>query len=116
MDNIKPAEISSAEPTPSAKDGIVTTEDEIEFFQIVRAIAVSELGWDRVVSRDTKSYFGVLVDDNNRKQICRLHFNNMHKSLGLFDENKNETRVPIENVGEIYKYADAIRETAKRFA
>ncbi len=25
--------------------------------------------------KDTKSYYGILLDANNRKPICRFHFN-----------------------------------------
>ena len=98
------------------RDDVVTTAEETEGFQVVRAIVASELAWDRVFTRDTKSYFGVLVDDTNRKQICRLHFNHRQKYLGLLDESKNETRIPIESVGDIYRYADDLRKAAKRFA
>jgi len=87
----------------------------MEGFRVVRSIVASELNWDRVMLRDTKSYCGVLVDDSNRKQICRLHFNHKQKYLGLLDESKNETRVPIESVGDIYQHADALREAARRF-
>ncbi|MFC2641449.1 MAG: type I restriction endonuclease [Propionibacterium acidifaciens] len=98
------------------RDDVVTTAEEIEGFQVVRAIVASELAWDRVFPRDTKSYFGVLVDDTNRKQVCRLHFNHRQKYLGLLDEKKTETRVPIDSVGDIYRYADDLREAARRFA
>lgn len=100
----------------SGRDGITTTADEMEGFRVIRAIVASEIAWDRVVPRDTKSYFGVLVDDTNRKQICRLHFNHKQKYLGLLDENKNETRIPIESVGDIYRHTDALRQAAQRFA
>ena len=95
---------------------MVTPAEEIEGFQVVRAIVASELAWDRVFPRDTKSYCGVLVDDTNRKQVCRLHFNHRQKYLGLLDEKKTETRVPIDSVGDIYRYADDLREAARRFA
>lgn len=93
-----------------------TTLEEIEGYNIVRAIAVSEVPVDRVVGRDTKSYFGVLLDDNNRKPICRLHFNRRQKFLGLLDETKVETRIPIEHPADIYQHAEQIREAVRRFA
>ena len=60
-------------------DGIVTTEEELEGYQIVRAIVCQKISPHRVAQRDTKSYFGILIDDNNRKPICRLHFNASQK-------------------------------------
>ncbi len=73
---------------------VVTTDDEVEGFQIVRAIVCSEVPVSRVVARDTQTYFGILLDDNNRKPIARLWFNRSKKYLGIFDENKRETACP----------------------
>ncbi|GAA4715136.1 hypothetical protein GCM10023215_67810 [Pseudonocardia yuanmonensis] len=90
---------------------VVTTDDEIEGFQIVRAIVCSEVAVDRVAARDTQTYFGILLDDNNRKPIARLWFNRTQKYLGVFDENKTETRLPISTPQDIYNHADALRKT-----
>ncbi|MGP5164742.1 type I restriction endonuclease [Arthrobacter rhombi] len=97
-----------------AHDGIETTFEELEGFQIVRAIVCSNVKPHRVVYRDAKSYFAVLLDDNNRRTIARLHFNRSQKYLGVFDDNKVETRHPITSLDEIYDYADKLRETADR--
>ena len=95
-------------------DGIETTFEELEGFQIVRAIVCSNVKPHRVAYRDAKSYFAVLLDDNNRRTIARLHFNRSQKYLGVFDENKVETRHPITSLDEIYDYADKLRETVDR--
>ncbi|SFN82374.1 type I restriction endonuclease [Mycetocola miduiensis] len=93
-----------------------TTLEELEGYQIVKAIACSEVRPHRVVHRDAKSYFAVLLDDNNRKPIARLHFNGKRqKYLGLFDADKNETRYAIESLDEIYHHASAIREMVKAY-
>lgn len=97
-------------------DGVETTLEELEGYNIVRAIAVAEIEPERIVMRDTKSYCGILVDDNNRKPLCRLRFNATSvKYLGLFDEDKKETKHPIDKPVDIYKFADQIREAASRF-
>ena len=62
------------------------------------------------------SYCGVLLDDNNRKPICRLHFNASQKYIGLFDSERKEERVPIGSVEEIYQFGDRlVRETIKLY-
>ncbi len=94
----------------SSRDGIVTTEEELEGWNIVRAICAKAVPPSRVIHRDTKSYMGILLDDNNRKPICRLRFNSKQKHLGVFDEKKEETRIPIESVVDIYQHADKILE------
>lgn len=95
--------------------GIVTTMDELEGFHIVKAIIRTVLDAPRITHRDTKSYFGVLIDDNNRKPICRLHFNRAQKYIGLFDLEKNETRHPIGTVDDIYSFADILKATASLY-
>lgn len=93
-------------------NGIVTTPEELEAYYIVKAITCAVIDTERIVYRDTVNYFGIICDDNNRKPICRLHFKGKHKSIGLFDANKTEERVPIDNLNEIYKLADRLKATA----
>jgi hypothetical protein len=82
----------------------------------VKAIACSEVKPQRVVHRDSKSYFAILLDDNNRKPIARLHFNSKKlKYIGLFDDQKVETRHPLESLDDIYQHASHIRSTVKAY-
>ncbi|KFF58002.1 restriction endonuclease or methylase, partial [Cryobacterium sp. MLB-32] len=95
---------------------IETTLEELEGYQIVKAIACSEVKPQRVMHRDAKSYFAVLLDDNNRKPIARLHFNGKkQKYVGIFDADKTETRHAIDSLDEIYLYADAIRSSVNNY-
>lgn len=95
---------------------IGTTPEELEAYQIVKAIACSEVNPQRITQRDAKSYLAILLDDNNRKPVARLHFNaSGHKYLGLLDEAKKETRHPIESLDEIYMHAETIRAAVRRY-
>ncbi|GGI23267.1 type I restriction endonuclease [Pedobacter mendelii] len=67
---------------------VVTTAEELEAFQIVKAILREKIPSDRISPRDTQSYFGILLDDNNRKPICRFHFNTSKKYLETFQTGK----------------------------
>ena len=91
---------------------IITTVEELEGYHIVKAIVRTVVEAGRINHRDTKSYFGILLDDNNRKPICRLHFNRAQKYIGIFDEDKNETRHPISGLDDIYLHADILKATA----
>ncbi|TCK27180.1 type I restriction endonuclease [Pseudonocardia endophytica] len=112
---VAPAGTDLEEATESQTKLVVTTDEEVEGFQIVRAIVCSEVNVDRVAGRDTQTYFGVLLDDNNRKPIARLWFNRGKKYLGVFDENKNEKRLPIEAPQDIYNHADVLRKTVAAY-
>lgn len=113
----------SASSSPVAEDAdtsseppgdVQTTEEELEAFRIVRAIVCSEVAPARIVARDAKTYFSIMLDDNNRKLVARLWFNRAKKYLGIFDENKTETRVPIDSIEDIYAHADHLRKTVIR--
>lgn len=103
------------EPEDDAGEKVVTTEEEIEGFMIVKAIVRHAVDVKRVAIRDNQSYCGVLLDDNNRKPICRLHFNRSQKYLGIFDQDKNETRIPISSVDDIYAHSERLIETTKSY-
>lgn len=94
---------------------IETTEEEIEGMLIIRGIVRNKISGDRVGIRDAKSYCAVLIDDNNRRPLARLHFNRSQKYIGLFDGGSEE-RVPIDGLGDIYKYEDRLRATAEKYA
>lgn len=98
----------AVEPTD---DSVVTTLEELEGFHIVKAIVRTVVDAKRIVHRDTQSYFGVLLDDNNRKPICRLHFNRSLKYIGIFDQEKNETRHPISSLDEIFGFSEQLKAT-----
>ncbi|MCI0712253.1 MAG: type I restriction enzyme HsdR N-terminal domain-containing protein [Chloroflexi bacterium] len=104
-------ETVQGEVREESDDSIVTTQEEIEAYMIVKSILREVINPKRVAMRDLKTYCGVLLDDNNRKPICRLHFHETSKYIGLFNKDKNEERVAIEEIDDIYKYADRLKET-----
>lgn len=109
-------EFIEAESKEGQDPDVETTEDEIQGFMIVKAILANVVDIKRVFHRDQQRYFGILLDDNNRKPICRLHFNaKAKKYIGLFGESKVEERILIEDLDGIYAHAERIRDTVKRY-
>lgn len=93
-----------------AENQVVTNAEEIEGFHIVRSILRSVINPRRIFMRDAQSYCAILLDDNNRKPICRLRFNNTQKlSLGLFNEKKEEERIPLETIDDIYRFEEKLK-------
>lgn len=106
----------AVEPLPDDdEEEVVTTDEEREGYMIVKAIVREFIRPQRVVMRDARSYCAVLVDNNNRKPLTRLHFNRARKYLSLFD-GENEDRVPIDSLDQIYDYTERLRTTAKRYS
>ncbi|MBO7263277.1 MAG: type I restriction enzyme HsdR N-terminal domain-containing protein [Alistipes sp.] len=95
---------------------VQTTDEEMAGFRIVQAICYAEIdNIERIVSRDTQSYFGILLDDNNRKPICRLHFNTANKYIEVFDESRIGTKHLINSLSDIYKYQAQIISALKMY-
>jgi hypothetical protein len=94
----------------------ITTDEEIEGSQIVKAILREVIPATRISFRDTQSYFGILLDDNNRKPICRLHFNSSNKYIELFHQGKDKgDKKLISSLDEIYEFKKALLETIKNY-
>ena len=102
----QPVVNSEAAPTTEKKElNITTTAEELEGFYIVRAILRKTVDPTRIVHRDAQSYFAILLDNNNRKTICRLHLNGQQKkAISIVDETKKETKYEIESLDDIFKY------------
>lgn len=95
---------------------INTTTEEMEGYYIVKSIVCEIIASERVTYRDSQSYFAIFADDNNRKPICRLRFNNTNnKRIGFIDENKNEQLETIDKVDDIYNFKKELIEAAKRY-
>ncbi|TDE41172.1 type I restriction endonuclease [Antarcticimicrobium sediminis] len=107
-------EHESPEVEVSTEGDIETTQDEIEGMLTVRAVVRDIIDAHRVDLRDAKSYCAVLVDNNNRKPLARMHFNRKQWYLGLFD-GETEERVVISDLKDIYAYSDRLRMTAERY-
>lgn len=105
-----------AEEIPLPDSDITTTEEELEAFRIVRAIAAQAITPERIVHRDAKTYMSILLDDNNRKPVCRLWFNTRQKYFGTFDADKNETKNLIESLSDIYQYGEQVVSVIQNYA
>ena len=114
-----PIEVEVAEASVEASaDGVVTTDEERDAYLIVKAIVRDVVAHERVTIRDGKTYCSVLLDNNNRRPLCRLWFNGKtRKYLGLFDGSRKETKVLLEGgVDAIFQHAKALRGTAASYA
>jgi hypothetical protein len=101
------------EPVDGKGDGnqVVTTDEELEAHHIVKAILRESVDPKRIVMRDTASYCGVLLDDNNRKPLIRFRFGANKRILAFMTASKDEEKVPIGDLNEIYQHADRLKAT-----
>lgn len=98
--------------TPAEPESlIVTTQEEIDGFLIVKSILRKDIEVGRIFLRDNQSYCGILLDDNNRKPICRFYFTSNRLRIGLFGKDKKETKHDLGRLDDIYDYSEHILQT-----
>ncbi len=99
---------AAAEQAKEEANKVVTTEEELEGFMIVKTILRQKISATRISYRDAQSYFAILLDDNNRKTICRLYLNGGKKFFVTLDEQKKEVKNEINNIDDIFKHSDTL--------
>ncbi len=109
-EKIKEQEAVQLEQT-AEESKVVTTEEELEGFLIVKTILRQKINSTRVTHRDAQSYFAILLDDNNRKTICRLYLNGSKKYIATLDEQKKEIKNEITTLDDIFKYSEILLKT-----
>ena len=73
-DRDSPVSIEAPEPPAKAPD-----EEEIAGYEAVKAILEEVVDTRRLSMRDTVNYCAIVLDDNRRKTVCRLHFNSANR-------------------------------------
>lgn len=102
------AEQTIAQPIMASENTIDTTQEEIEAFLIVKAILRKTVSTKRIFIRDSQSYCAILLDNNNRKPICRLYFNGARKFISIVNADKGFSRDEISNLDDIFNYSEQI--------
>lgn len=100
---------------------IVTTNEELEAYFIIKNMLKEFVSMDDITYRDTVSYINILYKDNGRKWICRLILTDTQKQLFIPEEDigengkKNATKYQLENIYDIEKYKNELVTVLKRF-
>ena len=93
---------------------IETTPEEIEGYRIIQAIGAELIDPERIVMRDAKSYCAILLDDNNRRPICRFHFGKTKMAVTIFSPGE-ESRVDLEKVLSLYSHKSLIQDAIRQY-
>lgn len=93
--------------------GIITTQEEIDAYNIVRSILRQHVDVQRITYKDNKSYFVVNLDGSSW-WICRLALGTRKKLIYFpVDNYKSNEAIEIESIDDIFKYADRLTESLK---
>lgn len=106
---------NSTNDTTEDENKVVTTFEELNAYAIVKSMLRKAVEPSRIAYRDTESYFGILLDDNNRKWICRINLDSKNKHIIISDENKNSVRYDIKSLDDIYQYEDVLLKSLNKY-
>lgn len=101
--------LSLDEKQEEKKDEIITTQEELEGYAIVKSLLYGVIDVTRVVYRDNRSYFNVILDNNINKTVCRLYFNTAQKYIAFLVD-KKEVKTPINGLNDIFAFKEQITE------
>lgn len=94
---------------------IVTTEEELEAFFIIKNLFADLVDIHEITYKDTESYINILYKGNIRKWICRLRLTDNQKTLIVPDENKKEHKFTLSDIYELRNYKDTLTEVLQRY-
>lgn len=96
------------EPIPS--DGIITTQDELDSYNIVRSILCRKISAAKIEYKDFKTYFCVYVK-NSSHWICRFYYGAYKKQLCLPQDNySSNVKLELQYIDDLFNYAEHLEK------
>lgn len=106
--NEKISEGSSVEIVSNQdNNGIITTEEEIQGYNIVKGLLCENEPSENINYKDKKTFFGIHYKDRIQNYICKLQFNNVQKKSIVIQDETFE----ITDLNDIYKYKSKLTES-----
>lgn len=122
--SVSVSEKPTAEPVSTEKDAdvsdsneskIVTTEEELEAYFIIKNLLKDVVDLQDITYKDTESYINILYKKNTRKWICRLKLTDTVKTLIVPDEEKKGQKFNLTSVYDLEQYNDLLHKTLARY-
>ena len=107
--------VPEPEREPEEGDGIVTTQQEMDAWIIIRSMLRGIVGAERITMRDRKTVCLILLDDNGRKPIIRLWLDGNRYKIGIPQSNGSDDVHTIDSISALGDHRDAIREVTQSY-
>lgn len=114
QDKIKPPEPVVVGVEPESK--INTTQVEMEAYYIIKSIMRNSISSQRITHRDAQSYFSVLIDDNNRRPVCRLYLEGPKMTMMLFNSKAEPTKHELSSLDDLFLYSEQFKAIGDQWA
>lgn len=104
-----------ADVPDSNESKIVTTEEELEAYFIIKNLLKDVVDLQDITYKDTESYINILYKKNTRKWICRLRLTDTVKTLIVPDEEKKGQKFNLTSVYDLEQYNDLLHKILARY-
>ena len=110
------SEITSQEDKVEEEDnGIVTTQEELDAFEIVKAILAEKYDVSELCYKDFKTYFLIYYANEQYWWVCRLLLRQYSKSVIFPDKEHsgNYEKISLSSVNDLYNLKDKLCEAMR---
>lgn len=106
----QPVEESASIEVIEPSDGIITTQEEIDSYNIVRSILCRKIAASKIEFKDCKTYFSVYVK-NSSHWICRFYYGAYKKQLCLPQDNySSNVKLELQYIDDIFNYTEHLEK------
>ena len=109
-----PAPVSQPAAAPK-QQRIVTTEEELEAYFIIKNMLSDVVDLRDVTYKDTESYINILYQGNSWKWICRLRLTDTKKIWIIPVESKQGRQQVWQDIYDLKQYESALKEVLQRY-
>lgn len=103
-----PEEPPAENPAPAdLADRIITTEEEIEGYFIIKTLLHGHLEGHELTYRDRVNYFAVLLDGKITKWVCRLYLSDRRKKI-VFPMGE-QSDIQLDSIEDLYNHGEELR-------
>ena len=88
------------EESSKANSGIITTDDELKVFHVIKTILAQhkQIDTNSIGYRDFKGKFSILIDDNQKKKVCDLYITTSSHKIDI-----DGVKIDIPDIDSIVK-------------
>ena len=113
-DSPEPEPVEEISADTASKPNVITTDEELQAYSIVKEILQGTVAEDRIHLQDFAAYCNIVLDGSRVKNIIRLRFNTRNKRVGILNEENREIKYPVDSPEDIRGHAEAIRTRVER--
>jgi len=113
-DTPDPSEPEEHQTEPAPQSQIVTTNEELQGYAIVKELLAGIVDEGRIVLKDTINYCNVLLDGQPTRPIVRFRFDSKNKRIEIRDEDNRDHTYPVKGVDGIREHTEELRARLER--